>query len=98
MGPNGDTPSWSLSHEPSDGAFGGLLGFHGTVVLLTIDFLSSPFFWATGFSSALVLGNSGNDTGDPLIGPRSRFAVYADCEGTAVVAACSETGNFGSGK
>ena len=32
MGPNGETLSWTLSHEPRDGGLGGLEGFHGTAV------------------------------------------------------------------
>jgi hypothetical protein len=32
MGPNGETPSWTLSHEPRDGGLGGSEGFHGTAV------------------------------------------------------------------
>lgn len=39
MGPNGETPSWTLSHDPSVGAsvgaFGGFEGFQGTVVVFT---------------------------------------------------------------
>ena len=34
MGPNGETPSWSLSHDVSFGALGGFAGFHGTVEVL----------------------------------------------------------------
>jgi hypothetical protein len=98
MGPNGETPSWSLSHDPNVGALGGLFGFHGTVVLLTIDLRNSSFLLVPvigGFSSIAPLGNNANVDCEPLIGSRPRLPLYAACEGTAAFSLCSATGNFG---
>ena len=57
MGPNGDTPSWSLSHEVSLGALGGLAGFHGTVdVLITGIFESALPVMFNFWEADLVAG------------------------------------------
>lgn len=63
IGPNGETPSWAFSHELSVGAFGGFEGFHGTVVVFTIEVRCPEDF------SPVVFCNCENETGDPLIGP-----------------------------
>jgi len=50
MGPNGETPSWSLSHDPKLGALGGFEGFQGTDVVFIIEERGR------GFSLAVVRG------------------------------------------
>jgi hypothetical protein len=48
IGPKGETPSCTLSHDPSVGARGGLVGSHGTSVVFTTDALRDLSL-ATGF-------------------------------------------------
>ena len=48
IGPKGETPSCTLSHDPSVGARGGLVGSHGTSVVFITDALRDLSL-ATGF-------------------------------------------------
>lgn len=68
MGPKGETPSCSLSQEPSVGAFGGLDGFHGTVVVLRVG--------GEDCSAVGTLGNSENDAWEASVGGSFLVSLY----------------------
>lgn len=63
IGPKGEIPSWTFSHELNVGAVGGFEGFHGTVVVFTTGAGCAEDF------SPVVLWNCENEIGDPLRGP-----------------------------
>jgi hypothetical protein len=63
IGPKGDTPSCTFSHDFKVGASGGFDGFQGTVVVFTTEVCCAEDF------SPVVFCNCENETGDPLIGP-----------------------------
>ena len=92
MGPNGETVSWTLSHDPifgsNVGALGGLDGFQGTLVVFTAP-ASSDF--------SLIFGNRENVVEVLVVGPFLVSLYFVDeLEAAIVVPTWAEIGNLGS--